>query len=273
LSQEKSSLSPTSWPSRIALIAVYLFCAAVVTRTLALTIIRPRLSIYLGLEFLYLLLFTLLLWRPGRSPVWHHLYFVFQSMLILYLLSLRPKFDFLTVLFELLSFQVGLVFRGRVRWMWVAILVLLTGLPLTVILGVYGLAVALLPMAVCIVFPAYVIVMQEITAGWHESQALVDELQAANQHLTSYASQVEELSTIQERNRLARELHDSVSQTIFSVSLQTRAARILLDRDPEHLQPQLEQLQALTQSALAEMRGLIAQLRPQEKGPSDRPTS
>ena len=264
---------PVSRPGPIALLSVFIFYAAVVLRTLALAVIRPRLPIYLGLEFLYLALFALMLLRPLQLQVWRHLYFIFQSLLVLFLLSLRPKFDFIVVLFVLLSFQAALVFPGRMRWLWVAVLTLLTGLPLTVALGVNGLAVALLPVALSIVFPAYVTVTQEVEAGLRKSQALVLELQTANQQLTASAGQVEELSAIQERNRLARELHDSVSQTIFSISLQTRAARILLERNPSALRSQLEQLQGLTLSALTEMRGLIAQLRPQEKGPADRPTS
>jgi signal transduction histidine kinase len=73
---------------------------------------------------------------------------------------------------------------------------------------------------------------------------------------------VEELAAMEERNRLARELHDSVSQTMFSLLLATRSAQILLERDPVRVRPQLEQLQELTQSALAQMRSLIAELRP-----------
>jgi signal transduction histidine kinase len=80
--------------------------------------------------------------------------------------------------------------------------------------------------------------------------------------LQSYAGQVEELAAVEERNRLARELHDSVSQTIFSITLNTRAAQILLERNPAGVKPQLEQLQKLTQNALVQMRSLIAQLRP-----------
>jgi hypothetical protein len=66
----------------------------------------------------------------------------------------------------------------------------------------------------------------------------------------------------QERNRLARELHDSVTQTIFSMTLTAKAARILLDRDSARVAPQLDQLQELAQGALTEMRTLIFQLRP-----------
>jgi signal transduction histidine kinase len=265
LPKEISPSWPISRPGKIVLAAVYLFYTAVVIRTLALEVIRPRLPIYLALEFLYLALFTLVLWRPSRRPEWQHLYFVFQSMLVLVLLSLRAQFDFIVVLFVLLSFQAALVFPNLTRWIWVAILTLLTGVPLMAVLGIArGLAVALLPMTVAIVFPAYVTVTQEIEMALRRRQTLLAELREANQQLASYTSQVEELSAIQERNRLARELHDSVSQTIFSISLHTRATQILLERNPERLRPQLERLQALTQSALEEMRSLISSLRPQE---------
>jgi signal transduction histidine kinase len=51
---------------------------------------------------------------------------------------------------------------------------------------------------------------------------------------------------------------------MFSISLHNRAARILLERDPERIRLQLEQLQVLTQNALTEMRSLIADLRTRE---------
>jgi signal transduction histidine kinase len=91
---------------------------------------------------------------------------------------------------------------------------------------------------------------------------MLGELQDTHRQLQAYADQVEELAAMEERNRLARELHDSVSQTLFSIVLHTRSAQILLERDPPRIRPQLQRLQELTQNALAQMRGLIAQLRP-----------
>ena len=272
MTRETPSSTSAARPGAIALCAVYFFYAAVVIRTMAHPVIRPWLPIYLALEFLYLVLFTLVLWRPPHWSIWRHSYFVFQSLLVLVILLLRPKFDFIVVLFMLLAFQAPLIFRDQVRWLWVAIQILLIGLPLTVVLGVNGLAVALLPMTVGIVFPAYISVTQEIETGLRATQALLYELQNANQQLAAYARQAEELSAIQERNQLARELHDSVSQTVFSITLQTRAAERLLERDPERVRSQLELLKELTQSALQEMRGLIAHLRPQENESASRPT-
>jgi signal transduction histidine kinase len=81
--------------------------------------------------------------------------------------------------------------------------------------------------------------------------------------------QTREYAVVEERNRLARELHDSVTQSLFSVTLLSEAALSLLDRDPSKARERLERANELAQGALAEMRALIFQLRPmtlQEEG-------
>jgi signal transduction histidine kinase len=273
VSAQTSPTAGTARPGPIITGAMYLIFIAVVIRTLTNQNILPRLPVYLVLECVYLVLLTLMLWRPVRRPLWQHLYFVLQSLVVLVLVALRPRFDFIVILFVLLSTQAVLIFSGPLRWSWVGVLTLLTGVPLMIGLGaLQGLALALMPMTIGLVFSAYVTVTQEIETGLQQRQALLSELQQANRQLTDSASQVEELSAVQERNRLARELHDSVSQTIFSISLQSRAAQLLVEREPQQLRPHLENLQGLTQNALAEMRGLIAQLRPPEDPSASRPT-
>jgi two-component system NarL family sensor kinase len=90
---------------------------------------------------------------------------------------------------------------------------------------------------------------------------MLGKLEETHQQLQIYTTQVDELTIAEERQRLARDLHDSVSQTMFSILLNTEAAQILADQDPPRVQPQVELLHELTQNALAEMRGLIYQLR------------
>lgn len=72
------------------------------------------------------------------------------------------------------------------------------------------------------------------------------------------------LAVVEERNRLARDLHDSVTQSLFSMNLTIEAARMLLDRDTAAAAQQLTQLRERTQQTLAEMRDLIHSLRPTE---------
>lgn len=73
-----------------------------------------------------------------------------------------------------------------------------------------------------------------------------------------------ELTVIEERNRLARELHDAVSQTVFSIVFTARSAATLLERDPVAARAQVADLQQLAQDAQREMRSLIFELRPAE---------
>jgi signal transduction histidine kinase/transcriptional regulator with XRE-family HTH domain len=65
-----------------------------------------------------------------------------------------------------------------------------------------------------------------------------------------------------ERNRLARELHDAVTQTLFSASLIAEVLPRIWDKDEEAGRQRLEELRGLTRGALAEMRTLLLELRP-----------
>jgi signal transduction histidine kinase len=97
-----------------------------------------------------------------------------------------------------------------------------------------------------------------------QNQRLAQELEEANQKLQNYTTQLEQLAVARERNRLARDLHDSVTQTVFSMTLTTQSAVLLLERDPDKVEVQLERLSQLARSALAEMQLLITELKPSE---------
>jgi len=73
-----------------------------------------------------------------------------------------------------------------------------------------------------------------------------------------------ELSVVEERNRLARELHDSVNQTLFSISLVADATATLIERDPAQAKTKVEGLRDMARAAMQEMRSLIFELRPAE---------
>ena len=91
---------------------------------------------------------------------------------------------------------------------------------------------------------------------------MVGALQVAHGQLLAHASQKEELAAEQERNRLARELHDSVTQTVFSMNLTVQTARLLLERDAGRVAGQLQRLEELAAGALREIQALVSSLRP-----------
>ena len=92
------------------------------------------------------------------------------------------------------------------------------------------------------------------------AQTLADQLAIAIENARLY-DQARELATVQERQRLARDLHDAVSQTLFSASLIADLARIW-ERNPDEARKRLEEIRQLTRGALAEMRTLLLELRP-----------
>ncbi len=71
-----------------------------------------------------------------------------------------------------------------------------------------------------------------------------------------------ELSILSERTRLALELHDAVSQKLFSVVLTAEAASTLLDRDASAARATVTRFQVLAREALDELRSLLLELRP-----------
>jgi signal transduction histidine kinase len=75
--------------------------------------------------------------------------------------------------------------------------------------------------------------------------------------------QAQSVAAIEERQRLARELHDSVSQALYGIALGARTARTQLDRDPAAAREPVDYVLSLAEAGLAEMRALIFELRPE----------
>ena len=96
-------------------------------------------------------------------------------------------------------------------------------------------------------------------------KVLASELQEANIKLDSYTRKAKLLTMSRERQRLARELHDSVTQTIFSMTLATQTARMAMKRDKKQLAAQLDRLDYLAHSALSEMEVLVSHLVPEDQ--------
>lgn len=77
------------------------------------------------------------------------------------------------------------------------------------------------------------------------------------------------LAALDERHRLARDLHDSVKQQVFALGLQVAAAQHLASARPQDARARLDEAGRLVTSVQEELVGLIRQLRPSETGPSD----
>lgn len=100
-----------------------------------------------------------------------------------------------------------------------------------------------------------------------------DELGQLSQRLNSMAEQLQnlmqtyqELAAVEERNRLARELHDSVKQQVFATTMQVGAAQALLPGDPDKALEHLNEAENLSRQSQEELAILIQELRPTTLG-------
>jgi signal transduction histidine kinase len=181
--------------------------------------------------------------------------------LLLFILTFSIQSDFFALLFAITSMQVMQQFPSRVAAIVIGLSALLTFINLLLPYGVLqALALTLVYTALSIFLAAYIGTTRRAWMIQERQVALTMELLEANRKLDDYSQKVQQLATGRERQRLARELHDSVTQTIFSMTLVTQSMRILWDRDRQQVAAQLDRLDDLAHGVLSEMQELITQL-------------
>jgi signal transduction histidine kinase len=204
----------------------------------------------------------------GKQPRLHILLIGMEVLFILIMLLITQT-DFFAFLFAVPCMQSMQRFSLKATAFLIGFTSLAT---VTILIKPYGIsqtmALALVYCGGTIFLVTYVHSTRRARSAEDQQQVLVTSLQQANQRLEAASGQMKQLSVVRERQRLARELHDSVTQTIFSMTLTTQSARLLLDRDLHQVAVQLERLDQLAQSALAEMQLLIARLAPEQQAGS-----
>ncbi len=155
--------------------------------------------------------------------------------------------------------------RLRPIWRWPVYVSAILGLalPLWLITGNIGAAVA--PTLMFMPGILFVVAFTEARLGEQrareEAEELTVQLEKANHQLANYAVQAEELATIQERNRLAREIHDNLGHYLTVVNVQIEAARAVMAQEPERAQAALAKAQKLTKDGLTAVRQSVTALR------------
>jgi signal transduction histidine kinase len=215
--------------------------------------VRAPLTVLLS-AFLVVILSELLLSDAKHRVI--HCYLGVQAGIVIALYFVAPGADYWAITLLPANILAMRAFSRRLGFVWVGIYTVVISVML--IYG-HGMPDALnyisVYLAAYLLLSSYSLTLKKTEEARSQSQALLKQVR-------SYANQVQELAVVEERNRLARELHDSVTQTIFSMTLITKSALILQDREPGKVREKLVNLQELSQNALQEMRELISQLRP-----------
>jgi signal transduction histidine kinase len=224
---------------------------------------QPQLRVAILVLAGYGLLYATQPWLSSRLHWYHFLYFPLQTALLLVATNLRPFLDVTCQLYVPLGVQALHAFSRRTAFAWMIVFAVL--LTATMIPGagwVLGIGLSLVMLGGGTFLISYEMLYTQTQADEDESEVLLARLQQAHQELQEHAAKAEELAAARERNRLARELHDSVSQAVFGLTFTSQSARLLLERDPARVSEQLDRLEEMTDSALGRLRSLIAQLRP-----------
>jgi signal transduction histidine kinase len=174
------------------------------------------------------------------------------------------QYDYFSVLYGILGMQAMLKLSYLNGLACLGLFFILMGIRFISLLGlVAGLLNWLIFASIIIFLSAYALSTRKAQLANNRNQSLMDQLRVANVQLESHSDTLKRLGVANERQRLRRELHDSVTQTIFSMTLTTQSALLLLDRDASRVGDQLARLNQLAVSALSEMRTLISELRPE----------
>ncbi len=209
-------------------------------------------------------LFGLLLFseRPiSRNSAWYpRFYILVQSVLVIAMLYISPRLDILAMLFLPLSFQVVTFFPGRVGFAWIGTFSL-------AMLGLFfvgaeveaGISMILTSSGANLLMGSFARLMRRTGERQQENQRLFTDLQAAYRRLKDSAAQAEALAAAEERHRLVRELHDSLTQTLFSMNLAVQAAQLSAQEGSKAVDEQLARLQTLSRSAASEVQALTGQ--------------
>jgi len=222
--------------------------------TWAITLILLVFGLAMGLEPLL----------THDSTLRAHLYLVVQMGLVFLASLFYFELDFFALLYIILCGQATFLLSRRASLVWLSILIVMTAVGQFIQFGSpIAFSFILLYVAGLIFVAAFVRLVLQADEARDHSEQLLAELQKAHTKLQAYANQAEELAIAHERTRLARDLHDSVAQTLYGLTLQAEAAsRKLTAGQTEAVQTYLAAIQEDAKQTLQETRLLIFELRP-----------
>ena len=116
-----------------------------------------------------------------------------------------------------------------------------------------------------LVFGLGIFLVLQLTNRILSEREMKKELTAANEQLKEYSQKIEQLATEQERNRIARDIHDSLGHALTSLNIQMQTAVKLWDKEPAQAHYFLTQAQSLGKTAMQEVRKSVSTLREDAK--------
>ncbi len=204
-----------------------------------------------------------------RFHLYPRLYILIQSILAITMLIRAPTLDFLGLLLLPLSFQAVQFLRAPVGFIWIGGLLL--AMSVILLLGLEwqaALTTIITAIGAGFLMGSFAHLINRTERRRQENQRLFGELQQAYRQLKDSAIKAEELAAATERHRLVRELHDSLTQTLFSMNLAVQAAQLSINDSPIEADGHLVRLQSLSRSAAGEVQALTGQVSSRPPAPA-----
>jgi signal transduction histidine kinase len=154
-----------------------------------------------------------------------------------------------------------MMYPPRVVAAWITLFTVITLVAYVAVSGPSGLVAVPIYAAGYVFFAIFAQQTAKAEAARVESERLLLELQEAHSQLQAYASQAEELAVQQERNRLAREMHDTLGHRLTVSSVQLQAAQRLIPSAPDRAEQMVGAVLEEIREGLGELRRTVATLR------------
>lgn len=191
-----------------------------------------------------------------------HVYLAIQTAITTALFPLGTNAFAAPILFFVLS-SYAMTFKPVHRGLvWIGVFALITIVGFGLISGWTWAIVSVGPyIGGYLFFGAFGKNTQDAEEARAASQKLAEDLEAVNQQLREYTAQAEQLAVIEERNRLARELHDSLGHRLTVAVVQLEGAQRLIPTDPGRAATMIGTMREQMKEALSDLRGSLASLR------------
>ncbi|MGA9398718.1 MAG: histidine kinase, partial [Anaerolineaceae bacterium] len=191
-------------------------------------------------------------------------YLIIQSGLAVFLFLIPPRFDFLPTLFIPLAMRAVSVYGYPSGYYWISFFGLSLVYPMVVTWegATEGYVMIALFCGLYLLTGNIANQIRKVEQSRQENERLLFELQKTHRQLQEYAGQIEDNAADKTRSNLAQELHDSVTQTIFTVNLAAQTAGLLIKQDPVQATRQIDRMVELAGNASEEITALVSKFRP-----------
>ena len=226
-------------------------------------LVQLLIMVVLGIAYITLGIYGYNFASKQKAPIWVLLYFLIQILIGSFIVYLGKGSGFSAILLLPLAGQAVVLAPGY--WLYLVNLLIVLGYVSAVRQYTGNLSDVWSSLPTILAGLIYIMVFTQMAIDEERSkkevERLVLELEDVNEKLRSYANEVEQLTVIKERNRIAREIHDGLGHYLTTIHMQLQAAQAIIDENPIKAKDSIEKARSQSQIALIDVRRSVSTLR------------